>query len=197
VDRSHPETAVRAKSRPVLFGLVCLALGTIGCYVQSLHPLYTDTTISFDPELVGTWTAEDDEFVFTITDTTRGVYTLLCDEGGATARFEAVLVELGGEAFLDIYPEAPDNDSSFYLDHLLRVHNILHLEREADTLWVSDFDAEWLETTIDKKKLSIAHVPLDGAVLLTATTAELQAFVRKYAHTPEAFSEPLRLLRTM
>jgi len=154
--------------------------------------------MAFDPELVGTWVAQDDEeFVFTMIDTTRGVYTLLCDESGATARFEAVLVELGSETFLDIYPDEPDNDNSFYLDHLLRVHNILRVQRDADTLWVADFDAEWLETTIAKKKLSIAHVALDGAVLLTATTPDLQAFVKKYAKTPEAFSEPVRLRRTM
>ena len=177
---------------------MCAALGAVGCFVQSLHPLYTDTTMAFDPELVGTWVAQDDEeFVFTMIDTTRGVYTLLCDESGATARFEAVLVELGSETFLDIYPDEPDNDNSFYLDHLLRVHNILRVQRDADTLWVADFDAEWLETTIAKKKLSIAHVALDGAVLLTATTPDLQAFVKKYAKTPEAFSEPVRLRRTM
>jgi hypothetical protein len=138
---------------------------------------------------------DDEELSFTLVDTTRGSYTLLCDEAGASSRFQAVLVDIDGETFLDIYPEAPDNDSSFYLDHLLRVHNILHLERSADTLWVSNFDAEWLETVVAQKKVSIAHVPLDGAVLLTATTADLQAFVRKYAKTPEALTEPMRMLR--
>jgi len=184
--------------RPLLFGLGFSTLLALGCYVQSLQPLYSDSIATFDPELVGTWVAEEDEeFVFTFIDTTRGVYTLLSDESGSTARFEAVLVELAGVTFLDIYPDEPDNDSSFYKDHLLRVHNLLRLERSNDTLWVSDFDAEWLETMVDKKKVSIASVPLDGAVLITATTAELQAFVKKYAKTPEAFSEPARLIRTM
>jgi len=189
---------VPQRFRPILLVLACACLGAVGCYVQSLQPFYTDATMSFDPELVGTWVAKDDEeFVFTLVDTTRSAYTLLCDESGVTARFEAVLVELGGEMFLDIYPEAPETENSFYMDHLLRVHNILHIERDADTLWVADFDAEWLETAIDKKKVRIAHVPLDGAILLTAATADLQAFVRKYAKTPEAFSEPAKFLRTM
>jgi hypothetical protein len=169
-----------------------------GCYVQALNPLYTDTIAHFDPELVGSWMAEeDDDFLFTLIDSTRGSYTLLCEESGSSSRFEAVLVELGDVAFLDIYPEEPDNENSFYMDHLLRVHNILRIERDVDTLWVSDFDAEWLQTMVGAKKTSIAHVPLDGAVLLTAPTADLQAFVRKYAKTPEAFSEPVRLRRTM
>lgn len=169
-----------------------------GCYVQSLHPLYTDAVVRFDPELVGTWVAEEDEgFVFTFIDTSRGSYTLLSEESGSTARFEAVLMELGEVAFLDIYPEEPDNENSFYMDHLLRVHNILRVERNVDTLWVQDFDAEWLQSMIDKKKTTIGNVPLDGAVLLTAPTEDLQKFVRKYAKVPEAFSDPVRLRRTM
>ena len=174
----------------------CAALA--GCYVQSIHPLYSDRTSLFDPALLGTWVAEeDDEFVFTLEDTTRGVYTLICDESGATARFQAVLAEIDGVRFMDLFPEEPGNDNGFYRDHLMRVHSVLKLERMADTLSVSDFDAEWLSTMAADKKLTIPHVSLDGAVLLTASTEELQAFVRKYAKTPEAFSEPVRLRRAL
>ena len=181
----------------ILPALACGLLATMGCYVQSIQPLYTDKTMSFDPSLVGTWVAdEDEEYVFTMSDTTRGMYTLLCDEGGVGSRFEAVLLELGGKTFLDIYPDAPESENTFYIDHLLRVHNILKVEMDADTLWVSDFDAEWLQTMLDKKRLRLSHVPLDGALLLTGTTSELQGFVQKYAKTPEAFSEPAKFIRT-
>jgi hypothetical protein len=184
-----------SRSRFLLAALTaCLAL--VGCYVQSLHTLASDDIVAFDAELVGTWVAEEDEeFVFTLVDTTRGGYTLLCDESGAQARFDAVLVELGGSKFLDIYPEEPQTENGFYKDHLMRVHNILKIERTADTLWVADFDAEWLATMIAQKKVAIDHVPLDGAVLLTASTKDLQNLARKYAKTPEAFSEPVRLRR--
>ncbi len=169
-----------------------------GCYVQSVHPLYSDRTSIFDPALVGTWVAEeDDEFIFTLEDTTRGTYTLICDEAGATARFQAVLTEFESVRFLDIYPEDPPTDNGFYRDHLMRVHSVLKLEHVADTLSVSDFDAEWLSTMAAQKKITIPHVPLDGAVLLTASTPELQAFVRKYARTPEAFSVPVRFRRAL
>jgi hypothetical protein len=173
-----------------------VSLLLVGCYVQSLHSLDSDDVVAFDPELVGTWVAEEDEeFVFTLIDTTRGTYTLMCDESGATARFAAVLVELGGEHFFDIFPEEPHNENGFYKDHLMRVHNILKVERTVDTLWVADFDAEWLATMIGQKKVTIDHVPLDGAILFTASTKDLQALVRKYAKTEEAFSEPVRLRR--
>jgi hypothetical protein len=183
--------------RPSLVLVACALLVITGCYVQSIQPLYTDEIVAFDPELVGTWVAdEDEEYVFTVSDTTRGAYTLIGDEAGSTARFEAVLIELGGATFLDIYPEAPQSENTFYMDHLLRVHNILRVEVDADTLWAADFDAEWLQTAAEKKKIKIAHIPFDGAILLTAPTRELQAFVSKHAKTPEAFSEPARFIRT-
>jgi hypothetical protein len=180
---------------PLLIAVMATATLT-GCYVQSIHPLYSDRTTLFDPSLIGTWVAEDDdEFVFTLEDTTRGTYSLVCDESGATARFQAVLTEIDNVRFLDIFPEDPGNDNGFYRDHLMRVHSILRLQRSVDTLSVADFDAEWLSTMVAQKKVGIGQVALDGAVLLTASTEDLQAFVRKYAHTPEAYSEPIRFRR--
>jgi hypothetical protein len=176
--------------------LACMLLFATGCYVQSIHPLYDDKTMTFDPALVGTWVAdEDEEFVFTVSDTTRGMYTLVNDEGGASARFQAVLLELRRRV-PGYLPDAPESENTFYMDHLIRVHNILRVEMDVDTLWVSDFDAEWLQTMVDKKRVRLSHVPLDGAMLLTGSTAELQAFVQKYAKTPEAFSEPAKFIRT-
>jgi hypothetical protein len=183
-----------SRTSALLAVLACTAL--TGCYVQSLHPLYSDRNTLFDPALIGTWVAEeDDEFVFTLEDTTRGTYTLVCDERGATGRFQAVLTEIGPSRFLDIFPDEPNNDNGFYRDHLMRVHSILKIERNADTLLVADFDPEWLSMMASKKLVEIAHVPLDGAVLLTAPTEDLQKFVAKYAQTREAFSEPVRLIR--
>jgi hypothetical protein len=185
------------RPRQLFLILAGATLTAVGCYVQSIEPLYTDKTRAYDDELVGTWVSdEDEEYVFSVTDTTRGSYTLVCDEAGSRSRFEAVLTELGEAAFLDIYPEEPENENSFYVDHLVRVHNILRLEMDADTLWVSDFDAEWLQTAITKKRVKLSYVPLDGAILLTAPTDELQAFVRKYSKTREAFSEPAKFIRS-
>jgi len=184
--------------RSLLLALACVTLAVLsGCYVQSLRPAYTDKTLAYDPGLIGTWVSdEDEEYVFTMSDTTRGMYTLSSDEGGSTARFEAALFQVGGAAFLHIYPDAPETENTFYMDHLLRVHNILRVEMDADTLWVQDFDADWLQSAIDKKKVRVSSVLLDGAILLTGPTSELQSLVTKYAKSKEAFSEPAKFVRT-
>lgn len=182
--------------RTVSIGVaVCATLA--GCYVQSLRPLYSDKIVTYDGDLLGKWVSvEDDEFTFTLEDTARGMYTLISSESGVTGRFQAVLVDIEDVEFLDILPEAPKNENGFYADHLLRVHNILRVQRDADTLRVSAFDPEWLETMAAQKELTVDQVPLDGAVLLTASTRDLQSFVRTYAHTPAAFTDPVKLVRT-
>jgi hypothetical protein len=189
--------APRSRILSLFFAALALA-SCAGCYVQSLHPLYSDRNTMFDPALIGTWVSEEDEgFVFTMEDTTRGVYMLVCDENGATARFQAVLADIDGVRFLDIFPEEPNNDNGFYRDHLLRVHSFLKLERMADTLSVYDFDAEWFSTMATQGKITMPYVLMDGAVLMTGETEDLQKFVRAYARTPEAFSEPVRLRRAL
>jgi len=186
------------RTRPLVLATCVAAVAALsGCYVQSIRPAYTEKTIAYDPEMVGTWVSdEDEEYVFTMSDTTRGRYTLLSDQGGSEARFEAVLFQVGGAAFLDIYPEAPETENTFYMDHLLRVHNILRVEMDADTLWVQDFDAEWLQDAINKKQVRVPNVPLDGAILLTGSTSELQSFISKYAKSKFAYSEPAKFVRT-
>jgi hypothetical protein len=186
------------RSRTIAIILGCAAAAALsGCYVQSIQPYYTDATVVFDSTLVGTWVSdEDDQYVFTLSDTTHGTYTLTSEQGDAPARFQAVLVELGGADFLDIYPEAPQTENTIYVDHLLRMHDLLKLKMDADTLFVSGFDAEWLQNAIDKKRIRISNVPLDGAILLTGPTSELQTFVAKYAKTPAAFSQPAKFIRS-
>jgi hypothetical protein len=186
------------RTRPLVLAFACAMLAALsGCYVQSIHPAYTEKTMAYDGDLVGTWVSdEDEEYVFTMSDTTRGMYTLMSDQGGSEARFAAALFQVGGAAFLDIYPEAPETENTFYMDHLLRVHNILRVQMDADTLWVQDFDAEWLQNALTKKQVRLANVLLDGAILLTGSTNELQSFVTKYAKSRDAYSEPAKFVRT-
>ena len=48
-----------------IVALAAVSLAVTGCYVQSLHPLYTEDELTFDAGLVGTWAdpKEPDESV--------------------------------------------------------------------------------------------------------------------------------------
>ncbi|HET7841113.1 MAG TPA: hypothetical protein VFM21_05880, partial [Terriglobia bacterium] len=80
--------------------------------VGSIQPLFTSADLVFDGALAGVWKgAGGNESGESVVLEPRGDngYTMIVrdDEGREEARFEAWLVNLHGETFLDILPEAP------------------------------------------------------------------------------------------
>lgn len=184
----------------VLKRLGVFALGVLltSC-TPSLHPLFTDKDVVFEPALLGKWIFEDDEHnktEWTFTRAGDSAYALVHVEDGDPGRFEARLLRLGQYLFLDIYPEEPALDNGFYKLHLIRAHTFARVTLEDDVLAISMMDQEWLEKAIEGKELSIGHERLNnGGIMLTAATAELQQFVLKVVQNPEAFPEPSNFRR--
>jgi hypothetical protein len=100
-----------------LFLCMAVVLAITGCdssdsVVGSIQPLFTSADVVFDSALAGVWKdASNNESGETIVLEPRGDngYTMIVrdDEGREEARYEAWLVNLHGETFLDIFPEAP------------------------------------------------------------------------------------------
>ncbi len=99
--------------------ILCLAVvvALTGCdssdsVVGSIQPLFTPADVVFDSALAGVWKdaggSDSSESVVLEPRGDNG-YTLIVrdDEGHEEARYEAWLVDLHGESFLDILPEAP------------------------------------------------------------------------------------------
>jgi len=49
------------------FAAAAVSLLLAGCYVQSVHPLYTEDKLTFDPGLVGTWADAEEPGEHTLT----------------------------------------------------------------------------------------------------------------------------------
>ncbi len=125
-----------------------------GCVPMTLFPLYSDETLTFEPLLLGTWTGEDEDERWTFSAHNPHSYRLVHrDEEGRKGIFEGHLVELGGELFLDLFPEdraedwndlfgmgsEPVDDPSKYppYEELL---NHFHQRREALVEWFTQLD---------------------------------------------------------
>lgn len=179
----------------VAVGIVMLVLGC----VPSLHPLYTEKDVTFDPTLVGVWSEKDKTDTWTFKKSGDNAYELIMTQDGAPGKFEVHLVRLGELLFLDLYPEAPDIENSFYKAHLVPAHTFLgiQIDKEKDVVRIAAIGPDWLEEAIDSKKVTIAHERLgeddESRIILTASTKALQEFVVKYA--AEAFGEPAELHR--
>jgi hypothetical protein len=167
-------------------GLV-LAICIGGC-VPSLNPLYTDKDLVFDSVLVGTW-RDPDNGTWTFRKAGAKSYKLRYAEKGVSAAFDVHLVRLGKSLFLDSYPDASGmvrND--FYRLHFVAGHVILKLVLKKDSLNLTALNSDWLQKGIAAHRLKIRHEPFGrDRVLLTASTAELQEFIRKHAEDPDAF----------
>jgi hypothetical protein len=163
----------------------------IGCPTRSLFPLFSEKEVVFNPALIGTWSGEDDEGTFSFVQSGEKGYTVtMRDEKGEKEVYSASLGRLGKYWFMDSSPASDERDY-----HLITAHLITKIQLDGDTLRMSLLESDWLRGMIDEKKLSIAHVRRDGEIILTASTEELQALLRRIAKDQKAFPDPIILAR--
>ncbi len=166
--------------------LLGVAIFLCGC-VPSLHPLFTDKDLVFDPALVGTWVDEDGKDTWKFRKSGESAYELVYTENEEPAKFQAHLLKLGDFLFLDIFPEDPGMKNGVYKGLLIPAHGFSRVWIEGDSVRLAYLDPDWLKQMIDKKHVKIDHDFIDKTIILTAQTKKLQNFALKYAEDAEAF----------
>lgn len=195
---AHPMTTpAQVSLRPGLATLLLAGLLVAAGCIPSLNPLYTDKDLSFDPALVGAWGDMDDASgSWTFTRSGPQSYGLVIRDKGNTSLMEARLVALGDYRFLDLYPNedglAAAKVEDFYRAALVPGHLFLKVLQVEPELRLVLLDEEWLDKLLAADPGAIRHNRAaesgrDHRVVLTASTAELQAFVLKHAGGDEAF----------
>lgn len=174
--------------------LLGVAILFTGC-VPSLHPLFTDKDLVFDPALVGTWVDEDGKSTWTFQKSGENAYELVYTENEEPAKFQAHLLKLGDFLFLDIFPEESEMKNGLYKGLLIPAHGFSRIWIEGDSVRLAYLDPDWLKGMIDKKKIKIDYDLIDQTIILTAQTNELQNFALKYAEDNKAFSNKSELHR--
>jgi hypothetical protein len=195
-------------------GVVVLFL--TGCWALSVHPLYSEENLVFDKMLVGQWYEPDcrdqvwifesaGEKTYRLTIVQEGVaeqlqnvddddFRMILKTNPATdGVFEARLVQLGEDTFLDLYPEYPAGGNEMYKSHIIPAHSFSRISIQGHVLVLSLFDTEWLRENIDDGNITVKHERRDDLIVLTASTEELQKFIME--HIDEAFEEPAELRR--
>jgi hypothetical protein len=176
-------------------GLGALVLAG-GCVSQpSLQPLFTDDEAVAVPEALGSWIAEKngddpDDVRIELRTGKDGDVTMLLRAEGRPASFKVRFGRLGGDLFWDTLPGPTEDESAFYAAHRLPAHGFARVRVEEDRLEVAVLDSDWIKDLQRRGRLDLAHEIVDGDVLLTAPTEELQRFLSAHAGDPEAFEEP-------
>ncbi len=173
--------------------LLLTAVLLTGCVPQTLFPLHNDDTLAFEPLLLGVWAEDDDDERWTFSAHQPHSYRLVHRDGeGRAAAFEAHLVDLGGELFLDLLPADPGEDwNGLFSLHVLRVHTFMHVVVDEEELQLTFMNLDWLRDYLEENPSALRHRTIEeDQVLVIAPTQELQDFVIEHLSTEGAFDEP-------
>lgn len=178
--------------------LVLVFIMITGC-IRSLHPIYTERDIVFEPSLIGRWD-DDGEAVWSFSKGAGNSYKLvITDDEGNRDPFVAYLVMIEERLFIDLLPEPQDSEeqkvSDFYEFHFLPVHTFYYVKQIEPAFQMSAPDPDWLEKFLAEQPDAIQHEKIDNKIFLTAPTKDLQAFLIKHLHDEAAFGEPSNMKR--
>lgn len=167
-----------------------------GC-IRSLHPIYTEQDIAFEPGLIGQWSEDNSKEIWTFSKKETNSYTLVyTDDKGRKGKFSAHLAKLNEKLFLDLFPEERElKENDFYKFHFMPVHTFLYVKQIEPTLQMSFPDPDWLEKFIADNPKAIQHEETNDEIILTASTKELQAFWLKHLNTKVVFKDTSNMKR--
>ncbi len=88
-----------------------------------------------------------------------------------------------------------NTENLFLLCHLIEAHSFAQIEIKDDDVNITFLDYKWMDETLLENPNLIKHFRADDNIVLTASTLELQAFVREYSAYEEAFTSEVPLKR--
>lgn len=159
--------------------------------VLSLHPLFTEQDAVLIPEIEGHWELPDFELTISFKKAGDNFYHLKYQAGSSVPEFEAVVVKIKDELFLDLNGIMPDSlgDEDFR-DSFLSCHSIYKIGIINDTLILSYLDYSWFFDYAAGKKLQLDYEWINNGMLLTFTTDELRSFFAEHMNEDGIFQDP-------
>ncbi|HUS73741.1 MAG TPA: DUF4185 domain-containing protein [Sedimentisphaerales bacterium] len=187
------------RTQRIGFGL--LAVFLMGC-VPSLHRLYDDDTVTFDPRLIGRWAQGNDVWTNVLTfeqGEGRSYKLAVVDKDDKTGQFVAHLVRLEGMLFMDVFPGEITDPTMHDVckRHLIPGHLFWKVDSIEPNLKLAVTNSDTISTMIKDDPACIRHEKMDEAdqLVLTADTKDLQKFVVKLARMDKGFGTPEEFVR--
>ena len=184
-----------------LFVFATAAFLLCACY-PSVNPFFTEKDVVFEPGLVGEWQTKDtneDLRTWKFVAATNNAYELtVIDKNDKHGQFEAHLVKLKNEQFLDIEPSDCNyatNQNDLVASCMFPGHLLFRVPQTEPNLKLAFCNFDWLKKFLEAHPAALAHRTEHDTILLTAPTAELQKFVMEHLGTNELFQEPGELIR--
>ena len=103
--------------------------------------------------------------------------------------YQAHLVQIGHDMFLDLYPLPEYSDAAFG-ENMFPVHTFMKLKLNGNKLDLTQFDLDKLNKLFKSNLIRLRHENVDGTILITAQPKELQKFLGKYSEDESVFEDP-------
>jgi hypothetical protein len=176
------------KTKKFLFYLLAVLLG--GC-IPSLHPLYTDKELVFEEKLSGIWSNGEQIWKFEGDSEKKSYKLLTVNEDFKKGEFTAHLVKIDKMLFLDLFPKEPKLQApAFYKFHLLRVHTFIKIEQIEPILKMRVMNPDKMKEMLENDPNLIKHeIVQRDRIVLTASTKDLQQFMKKHASVEDFFGD--------
>jgi len=179
--------------------------------LTTLHPIFTEKDLAYDPKLIGTWNTEREGNKERVTISNLATENSVELPGNISRikqkgylisyqhehseipdRYIAFLARIGKYLYFDYYPAYKKEDlkiDEFFGAHLAKMHTSYRVEILNDgSFELSQLDGSYVKSLIDQKKIRISHeTGADDNFVITAPTSELQQYLIKYSDEPEAY----------
>jgi len=198
------------KKVSIILSFTFLIIFLSGC-LTTLHPIFAEKDLAYDPKLIGTWNTENEGKNGTViinnlaTENSvalpgnisaikqQGYFIIYQDKNGkVTDQYIAFLARIGKHLYFDYFPADKKEDrklDEFFGVHFVRMHTSFRVEILKDGGFeLSQLDGSYVKSLIDEKKIRISHeTDADDNTVITASTKELQQYLLKYGDEPSAY----------
>ncbi|OHB54737.1 MAG: hypothetical protein A2Y07_05785 [Planctomycetes bacterium GWF2_50_10] len=183
--------------RKLCMFMVLASIVLAGC-IPSLHPLYTDESIVYDANLIGVWKGDpnkSDTWIFKKEGKNNYQLTVI-DEKKKSGVFETYLCKIDGQLFLDIFPDDPNLcQNDFYKAYLLPCHGFIKVNQILPQLKLQMTNPDDFGKKLKEDPNMIKWEKVEDRIVLTASTQQLQEFMRKNAQKDWLFDDEAKLSR--
>ena len=165
----------------------------LGC-LPTINPLVTEQDSFFDPAFLGVWVQMGNASTWSVTHRGDRSYRVVCtDDSSRPVQFIGRLAKIQNELYLDLIPdESVWHGNQFERIHSISIHTVYRVEIKNDSLNLFVIDFNKLKRYMEENGDKLPSVTWGDRQVITATTSQLQAFIKDH---PEMFPNRIELRR--
>lgn len=127
--------------------------------------------------------------VYTLSRESMNYKLTTYEDGKEVEKYEAHLVQFGEVMLIDLYPY-DTYDVGTITKNQFPVHSFFKIDVKSGEVKITPFDLDNLNKLFRSNLIRLKHQEVDGTVLITAETKDLQKFLTRYADDERVFEDP-------